>query len=219
MSYNFDMPEAFPKKEAAPIEVISIDENELRQLATDLYERHRDEILAYSLKTFGKSSIPQAVEQIPPEILQNYDGHGVTRGDDVTNIAAAVSMLKHSAFIGWSAKLAKSGWQQKAWTNGDFLAISRKGEELSPRPNQQAQHVTFKLSSGETRDGLHMDLGALVVNECLESIIPELRMMFPKAKIISSSELQDYINEQESGTRNEGIGEAALNLQERLEEG
>lgn len=202
LSYNLDMSESIPAGENYTIEEISVDENELNRVATELFEKNRDAILTHKENLYGRHSIKDALKQFPDDILRNYWGHGVTRGSETTNIAAALSMLTHHAFIGSTARLAQSG-HVDAWTSGDFLAVSCRGEELSPRPDNKMQRVQLKLTSGQTKWGLHMNLGVLVVTNRLESIIEELRKMFPKTKIISSAEFPDYINEQENATRSE----------------
>lgn len=200
------MPESFPNKETASIQEIFVDEEKLNRTATDLFERNRDEILTHKENYYGRNSIPDALKQFPDEVLQNYWGHGVTRGDKIRNIVAALSMLQNNAFMGSTARLANSG-HIDAWTDGDFLAISRRGELLSPRLNNQAQRVEFKTNSGQTKPGLQLDLGALIITDRLEPIIDDLREMFPQAKIISAAELPDYINEQENDAQPEDIGE------------
>lgn len=194
------MPESFPNKETLAVEEIVVDEAELNRTATEVFERKRDAILTHDENASGQKSIPNALQRFPDEVLQNYWGHGVTRGDEIDNIAAVMSMLRNNAFIGWTAPLANSRGTD-AWTHGDFLAISRKGEELSPRPNNKPQLVTFRTNTGQTKPGLRMDLGALVVTDRFEPIIDDLRQMFPQANIISAAELPEYINTQEHGTR------------------
>lgn len=185
------MVESSGNRESSGPEEILVDEDSLQRAATDLFEQHRDEILR---PDHDRRSIARALEQFPDEVLHGYWGHGVTRGGEIGNLAAALSMLQHNAFIGSSARLAGSGYVD-AWSHGDFLALSKKDAMLSPSlANNKPQRVAFKFKSGQVKYGLRMDLGALVVSDQFVPIIESMRMMFPQANIIPAAELANYIN-------------------------
>ena len=191
------MKESGPRqRESSAIEKLTLSNEKYQKLAEELFETHRDTILTHP-DYFGHSEIRRTLSNFDDETLQHYWGHGVTRGDIVTQIAAGISMIENNFFFGDAAPLRQSG-HINAYTGGSFLAISRKNDQLIIRAaDRKPQRVQVDMD-GRTRFGLRMDAGAIVCNGKLESLVEPLRQMFPNTKILYAHELKNYLEEQEA---------------------
>jgi len=187
------MKESSPGDRGIPaIESIEIDEGKYQKIAEDLFEQNKDAILTHPDNT-GSSEIDDVLRTLPNETLQHYWGHGVTRGDIVAQIAAAVSMLENNIFFGSTAPLRGSGYAD-AYTQGSFFAISHKDENLVlGARDRKPQRVQV---SSSRKVGFRMTAGAFICNGILESLVEPLRNLYPSARILYARELKDYIEEQ-----------------------
>ena len=181
------MKESTPGDRGIPaIESVEIDEGKYHKIAEDLFEAHKDAILTHP-DNGGSSEIDDVLRTLPDETLQHYWGHGVTRGDVVAHIAAALSMLDNNVFFGSTAPLHGSGYAD-AYTHGSFFAISRRDENLAVGARDRKPQRVKVVSSGKV--GLRMDPGAFVCNGRLESLVEPLRQMYPTARILYARELK-----------------------------
>lgn len=198
---------------SAPEQII-LDEIRYKTIATRLFQENRERIEAdedaYGYGATSPENIDGILYQLPRDVLNHYWGHGVTRGDTVHNIAAVISILENHIMLGDASPLGGAG-HMPPYTSADFVIISRKdGATLIKglRETGRAQFILVNSSQGEPlRDprgnsvrGVKIDLGALVCNRALDSLVEPLREMFPGVKILHASELADYIREQEGGT-------------------
>jgi hypothetical protein len=183
-------------------------QEECRKIAEDIYAGHEKELLEHQYEpvdgdTWWAASdrgvIDNHLEQFSPEMLHGYWGHGITRGDHIDRLTAAISMLSDNAMRGDTAPLANSGYVD-AYTNGDFLAVSHKGERLMELGDDQ-KPISISLGknpyTGEDIEAVKIKPGAVVVNAWYYPIVPELRAMFPGANILYANELPEYIKEEE----------------------
>lgn len=78
-------------------EQITIDHEKFRIIAGRLFDEHETEILSvgpsYGMKIHTK--IEEVLRQFPPDVLQKYWGHGVTKGDLKKQLAAALSIADY----------------------------------------------------------------------------------------------------------------------------
>ncbi len=129
-------------------------------------------------------SIDHFLEQIPDDILNRYQAHGITRKDEIDRLAAVLNILANSSIKGWSGRLGGETGGYGAYKNADYLVISKLDKPLS-----------IKNEKGETRFneiGWEADIGAFVVDTKYYPLVEELKAMFPTTNIIKANELPKY---------------------------
>ena len=192
------MPEKIPTQEQI------LPEAECKQIAEELYARYEDAIVENrerSGRAGYNKEIEKSLEQFPPEVLHKYWGHGVTKGQLVDHLAAAISILANRALRGSWAPLANSGYVDAYTDRSSFVVLSHKNERLEERhPNGQPVFTSLGQNqyTGEEIRAVKANFGAFVVNDYFEPLIQELRSRFPDAPILSAGELADYIKAEES---------------------
>lgn len=143
----------------------------------------------------GEQQIDAALKQFSPELLHEFWGHGITKGQKIDKIASLIGVLKTHAIKGDTAPLANSG-HLNAYTDGAFLLISRKGKGLIEYESDSRTPVFVDLGeevSSGSRKGVKVSIGAVVANGHYEPLVDSLREMFPNENIIRASELPGYI--------------------------
>lgn len=181
---------------------------ECRKIAEDIYARHEKALLEHQEEAVdgdawwhasGRGVIGKQLEQFPPEILHEYWGHGVTRGNKLDRLTAAISILSDGAMKGDIAPLTRSGYAD-AYIDGDFFAISHKGKQLMEY-DQNRRPIFISLGeneyTGKEIKAVKINPGAIVVNAWFYPIVEELRSRFPKATILYANELPEYIMKEE----------------------
>lgn len=183
-------------------------EEECRRIADDLYARYRKELLENHNKPIdgnkwwyatGKGVIEDHIRQFTPEVLNHYWGHGITKGNEIDHLAAAISILANDAMRGSAAPLYHSGYVD-AYTDGSFLIISHKGDQLIKRDENKRPQFVFlgeNKSTGEGAKAIKINPGAFVVNAVFYPLVEELRRMFPDSNILYANQLPAYIREEE----------------------
>jgi hypothetical protein len=190
-----------------------VSEKECRKIAEDILARYQQAILEkvnYPVDDGGllepamaNVAIEKNLRKIPSQTLREYRGHGVTRGNHVDRLTAAISILENEAMKGDCARLAESG-RIDAYADGDFLAVSRKGDQFMEWSGEGGDRRPVFVSLGENEytgkdiRAVKIRPGALVVNAYFYPIVEELRRMFPGKKILYANELQDYIKSEEA---------------------
>lgn len=184
-----------PRREVPKPELIELDNTAYKKRANELFEKHHDEISRAFVLESG--AIDRALHSVPDEVLRRYWGHGVTRGDMPTQIAALLSMLDNKFYLGYAGVIR--GGQPDAYANGSFFVISRKDGPsiIKGYRDGTPQRVRVRDSSGNETIGVRMDPGAFVLNGHMASLLPDLRAMYPNERIILPDELPKYIEEQE----------------------
>ncbi|MGB7957904.1 MAG: hypothetical protein WCF77_03650 [Minisyncoccia bacterium] len=184
-------------------------QEECRKIAEDVLARYQKEIaenrdrpvdgIEWWYASPQRGVIEDHLRQFPPDVLRHYYGHGVTRGDQLDHLTAAISILTNNAVQGGVARLEGSGYAD-AYTNGSFLAVSRRDDEMIDRDKNKAPALVSlgqNQYTGKEITAMKIHPGALVVNAEFYPIVPELRAMFPEANILYANELPDYIKEEE----------------------
>lgn len=171
-------------------EQILIDDGRYKKLANDLYKDNYDAIERD--RDFDRKSIPEFLEQIDIKILDQYQGHGVTRGTYEEQIAAAISLLDSKIMLGYSASLMRS------YTDGSLLVISLKNHNLiETDENGEDKSVDIKTSDGEIKAGMKIQPGAFVFNDQFDVLVEDFKKLFPNENILHAWEIADYIKMQE----------------------
>lgn len=182
-------------------------EQECRRIAEDLYARYQRELLENRSRPVdgnkwwyasGQGVIEDHLQQFPPEVLNHYWGHGVTKGSELDHLTAAISILANGAIRGSTAPLRSSGYVD-AYTNGSFFVISRKGGQLIERGDDRMPlfvAVKGDESTPETR-AIKINPGAVIVNAQFYPLVEELRRMFPGQNILYANQLPEYIRAEE----------------------
>lgn len=184
-----------------------IDPDECRKEAEELYIQFKEQIESQinqpvdGITQMGEP-YPKLFEHylvsVPEDIQSQYWAHGVTRGRALDQLAATLSILRNKAIVGDTSRLRKSGFQD-AWTDGGFLLISKKDNELIPgkTPEERARHrvVLGKKSAYSVDDvlAIKVDIGAIVVNAEFYPLVEELRKRFPETKILYARGLSEYL--------------------------
>lgn len=124
-------------------------------------------------------------------------GHGVRNSDDT--LVAAISILENNIFVGETGHLVSGFEHCPAYTHGDMLIISHKDRSLM---REGTNGVRIKIGD-KSLLGTKTDFGvAFVCNLTFDSLVDDLRKMFPHLKILHANELADYINEEENANVN-----------------
>jgi hypothetical protein len=192
-----------------PSEHPPLTQEQCRQIAEEIYGRYEKELLEHQEEPVdgdkgwyanNRGVIENHLARFSPEVLHEYWGHGVTRGNKLDRLTAAVSILSDGAMKGDSAPLAASGYVN-AYTDGDFLAISRQGKQLMEY-GEDRRPIFISLGeneyTGREIKAVKINPGALVVNAYFYPIVEELRSRFPQANILYANELPEYIEGEEA---------------------
>jgi hypothetical protein len=184
-------------------------QEECREIAEEIYGKYERELLEHQeqpvdgdsgWRATGRGVIENHLKQFSPETLHDYWGHGVTRGNKLDRLTAAISILSDGAMKGDSAPLADSGYVN-AYTDGDFLALSHKGKQLMEY-DENRRPIFISLGeneyTGREIKAVKINPGAFVVNAWFYPIVEELRSRFPQATILYANELPDYIKKEEA---------------------
>ena len=128
-----------------------------------------------------QNAMEHYLRDVPKEILENYYGHGITRGRDLEWLTAALNILSNVGIRGDVSKLAGSGFID-AYSDGAFLAVLEKDNPFpGGKPQKPDETGLFRIN-----------LGALIVNTKFYPLVDELRKMFPGRKIIKANEIPEY---------------------------
>lgn len=177
-----------------------------RKEAEELLAQHEQELLDNMYKEVDgveatyrdyPNLIEHFIKQVPEEQLKKFWGHGITRGRDIDQLAAAINILENKAMRGDSAQL-KSVWQS-AWTDGPFLVISVADKPLVPGETfEERGKNVIKIGehryTGEDIKAIKIDIGALVVNAKFYPLVEDLRKRFPDVNIIYARDLPAYLS-------------------------
>jgi hypothetical protein len=158
-----------------------------------LYGRYKDQILNM---WFGEGEPPEGeivpdkligryLKRIPPDVLNKYWGHGITRGNELGQLAALINIATNHSIKGWAGRLTESGYG--AWTDGSFLILSPRDQDIFVRKDGRPIMI-----DGERAQA---NIGAIVVNSYFDLLTEELQAMFPDLKIIKANQLPDYFAE------------------------
>ncbi len=185
---------------------------ESKVAARVLLEQYKDRILENAYKDVNNLA-PEEREYLPTELYQNairayirkvpediqkeYWGHGVTKGHEVDQLAAAINLLENSAVTGDFGQLQSE--YISAYTSGSFLVIADHDEPFQKNKNSRELE---RILIGD-RWALKFNLGALVVNTEYYPLIEKLQEMFPGRNIIKASEMPQYL-EQDANLHQKG---------------
>lgn len=128
-----------------------------------------------------QNAIEHYLDEVPPEILENYHGHGITRGRELEWLTAAINILANRGVRGDVSRLA-GGRYIDAYREGSFLVVLEKDNPFPGGKPQKPDQAGL----------LRVNLGALIVNTQFYPMVDELRTMFPNRTIIKASEIPQY---------------------------
>lgn len=158
-------------------------------LAKELFEKHKAELYGPWKNYEGPdgAEMPNHAIQlnlldVPDEELENYWGHGITKGEKLDHLAAIIDIAMNNRVNGWTGRL--NGGQFGAYTNGSFLVLSPPGQQLM-REND-GQPVLLEDGSWEA------NIGMIVINDFFYPLADELQSRFPGVKFIKARDLVDY---------------------------
>lgn len=169
------------------------------ELAKNLLEKYRGEIKTNQGKDIDgfdngnvysdyQKSIIHFLEQVPKEIQALYTGHGITRGSELEKLAAAISIIANKSIRGDTGQLKDSIYLD-TYTKGDFVVLSRKGENLVDlNPDETGRNVP----SFNFEKAWQANIGAFVIDVKYYPLVEELRKRFPNVNIIRANELPNY---------------------------
>ncbi len=178
-------------------EKIQIDREKYERIAHDLYQENWQDIDGISNENNGDDGIDKALDEIDPEVLNKFWGHGVIRGDYQRQIAAVLSIIENNVISGDFGPLRGSPYLD-AYTDANFLVVSNyrhnliNGNTTEERRRQQVRAVD---QQGHSRIGIKIKPGVFACNKRLDVLVPHLRKLFPDATILRANELSDWIRE------------------------
>ncbi len=167
-----------------------------KKIAEDLLVRFKNEILANMQKDIDgwgpayadfQNSIQHFLKKVPENILGHYGAHGVTKGDELDNLAGALNILANHSMKGWYGPLGRGEGGYNAYRTGDFLVVSKFDKSLGVKEERSGEKKAVLNAIG-----LKVDIGVLVVNVHFYPLIEELKKMFPDVKIIKANEIPGY---------------------------
>jgi hypothetical protein len=135
-----------------------------------------------------QKSIGYYLKQIPDDIQERFQGHGITRNDEIDQLAGALNILANKSIKGYCGRLGGETTGYEARTNGNFLVVSRidKGLPITKEQDGRQQSISDEI-------GWKADIGAFVVDTKYYPMIDELKIMFPDVNIIKANELPSYL--------------------------
>ena len=183
-SASENIPEVETKK------MVSIEQSE--RLAKQLLSHYESEIEANLHKdvdgwgepyTDYQDSTRHFLEMISEVIRERYQGHGITRKDEVDKLTAVLNIMANQTIKGECGPLSGIGGTiVNAYQHGTgFLVISKIDHLLPSKPPIFNELGQWKA-----------DIGAIVVNVKYYPLANELRELFPDVNIIKANELQEY---------------------------
>ena len=185
-----------------PREEIILDIDKYKKMACQLEEKHREEIEVDECDYIDclrkEETIGFSLGQFPREMLEHYVGHGVRNTD--YPVAAIISILENNVFIGEVGHLVAGFENCPAYTTGSLLIISHKNKSLAQEGTRGA---SVKMGD-KSMFGTKIDPGvAFVCNLPVNSLVEDLRKMFPHVKILRANEIASYFNEEENANKEE----------------
>jgi hypothetical protein len=185
-------------------EVISL--AKIRQKAEALLEKHKGQ----SLVTEGhKEDFPsepyvgvqQAINhflgEIPPETINRYSGHGITKGTIEDRLTALMTIAEKKLIAGWEAHFSYDRGQPSAYTEGSALVVSKIDSTLMKKVD--GKPVIHQMDDGGRKIRAHeVEIGTIILNSEFYPLIDELKVMYPDETIIKANEASAYINNDSS---------------------
>lgn len=196
---SFSQDQNTSKDHLPKYEQVFVDNEKYRKLAHEFYQAHLQEIIEVLNQRdpmHPAPTIQDGLNKIDPEILSGYMGHGITRGDDETQIAAVMSTVENGAIIGDVGRLAKSGYID-AYSHGGFLVIFSKVDTQKTFKERKLSRLEIISKDGDIRYALKITPLAVVCSDELSPLAEPLQKMFPTVKILRPEELPRFIMEQE----------------------
>lgn len=190
------------KRESSELdEIVSFEES--LYLAKELlvkYQKQIEKNLYEDVDGWGEdyescyqNSIGHFLEEVPEELLERFDGHGMTKNSEINRLAGALNVLANKAIKGECGHLKSR--HIPAYTHGDFLIVSKidKGLPITHIKDSRKQPIFNKI-------GWTADIGAFVVNTHYYPIVEELKKKFPDVNIIRANELKEYLLQEEKNS-------------------
>jgi hypothetical protein len=204
---SFSQDQNTSKDSLPKYEQVFIDNEKYRKLAHELYQAHLQEIIEVENQydpTHPIPTIQEGLNKIDPEVLSSYMGHGITRGNDETQIASVINIMENNAVRGGIGALAKSGYID-AYSHGGFLVIFSKSDTqaYSKKTFEEKKCSRLEVVSkdGDTGYALKFTPLAVVCSGQLSPLAEPLQKMFPTVKILRPNELSKFIMEQEKDSQ------------------
>jgi len=128
------------------------------------------------------------LKKFPNAQLQEFRGHGVSKGSEMEILGGFINILANQTIKGDIGRLQQGDRSTfiPAYTRSPFLVVSHYGRELVDL--HQNNHPKFNAV------GLKVDVGAHVINCGYYPLLDELRSMFPERTIMRANELPAYIS-------------------------
>jgi hypothetical protein len=179
-------------------ERVLIDSERYNRTAHELYLKHSDSI--YDTKnTFPPVyELRDKLKKLSPELLATFWGHGITRGTVEQQIAAVLSVIENSAISGDIGRLAGSGYID-AYTHGCFLVILDPiviAEYFAKTSAQRRRDTIVELvnQDGSIKRAMLLKPLAIVTNTHTDSLVPDLKKLYPNCTILTSDEVVDFLS-------------------------
>lgn len=176
---------------------IVVDTDRYATTAHELYLKHSDDI--YESKTAFPPvyELHDKLKKLSPELLATFWGHGITRGTTEEQIAAVLSVIENSATSGDMGRLAQSG-HIDAYTHGCFLVIFDPivMREFEAKSSAQRRDSIVELVNHDKSINRAMLLKplAVVTNTHIDSLVPDLKKLYPNFTIITSDEVAGFLS-------------------------
>ncbi len=171
------------------------------EVAKQLLEEYKDELAKAggSPKTFDEGVSPYThdatshfLKDVPPEIQEEFWGHGISKKSEVDILAALINILENHSIRGDTGRLIDAGTGKTyipAYKKSPFLIVSHFKRPLVVTKDNRAVFNEI---------GAEVDAGAIIVNNDYYPLVEKLKALYPGANIIKANELPEYIKK-ESG--------------------
>ncbi len=179
-----------------PRERIRVNTESYRSMAHELCVKHADEIYDAKMAFPPLPELGRKLSSLPPGTLDKVWGHGILRGTHEQQVAAALSIIENSAIAGDVAPIARSG-HIDAYTHGiTFLVVLDPKDSEAYLDKTAAERRDSKIElidqDGGVRPALYFKPIAIISNSHFDSLVPDLKQMYPSTSILTSDEAYDF---------------------------
>ena len=164
--------------------------------AKELYKKHSEEIRMAEARPEDKEAmfgthkaIPSFLEKIPKDVLSQYYFHGISRGEDLNQLAALIDVCGNHFLVGNFGKIG-AGHLFEPILSGSAVIFSRPDEDFCV---SDEKGETIKIG---VNDKMYhkINIGGIILSPKWYSLQEELSQLFPNVTFIRANQIPDYFS-------------------------
>ena len=161
-------------------------------VAQDLYKRFGQEIRLSEARPIDdeakfnpEKAILNFLGKVSGETLSRYQGHGITRGDDITRLAALIHICGTNLLKGDWGSMGNGSYS--SYKHGPAIVLSKIDKSLYSPEERNPRHI-----SNEDGDFIEVNIGAVIIAPKWYPIIDNLKQMFPNITFVRANQIPEY---------------------------